>query len=88
MFESDFVLYGTSGCHLCELAMEEIKRVQTLLPVQVMAIDIAESDELVEDYGLKIPVLRHIESGKELGWPFDAQQLYCWILPLNSQSGR
>lgn len=84
MFKSSFVLYSTSGCHLCELAMGEVSRVQVALPLEVITMDIAESDELVEDYGLRIPVLRHVESGEELGWPFDAQQLYAWILQLDS----
>ena len=37
-------------------------------------VDINDSDELFERYGVSIPVLRHPE-GKELNWPFSAQQL-------------
>ena len=63
-------LFGTSACHLCELA-------EALL-VQAGAgfehVDISDSDDLFERYGTTIPVVR-TEEGRELNWPFDAQML-------------
>ena len=41
----------------------------------VEVIDIAESEQMVEAYGLKIPVLRRVADGAELNWPFAAQQV-------------
>jgi hypothetical protein len=41
--------------------------------------DIAESTELVERYGTKIPVFRHDASGQELEWPFDQARLQQWL---------
>jgi hypothetical protein len=67
-------LFGTLGCHLCEVA-------ETLLMpfvergLLVELVDIAEQEHWVEGYGLRIPVLRRSDSGAELDWPFDAEQI-------------
>lgn len=45
---------------------------------RLQVVDIATDAELMERYGVKIPVLRHEESGLELNWPFtqnDVQKL-------------
>lgn len=67
-------LLGTLGCHLCEVA-EAI-----LLPfvergLLVELIDIAEREDWVDFYGLRIPVLRRIDTGAELDWPFEGDQV-------------
>lgn len=69
-----FSLYSTTACHLCEQA---IRILSTLSPhpVDFIAIDISEEDALLERYGTRIPVLFHIPSGQELGWPFDKDDL-------------
>ncbi len=67
-------LYGTLGCHLCELA-EEVLMPLVEHGLMVELVDIGESEALVEAYGLRIPVLRRIDTGAELGWPFDAEQV-------------
>jgi len=59
--------YGTAHCHLCEEA-EAILR-QT--GVEAIYIDIAGNDGLLEKYGIRIPVLKRVDTGAELGWPFD-----------------
>jgi hypothetical protein len=41
----------------------------------VELVDIVEHEHWVEDYGLRIPVLRRSDSGAELNWPFDAEQI-------------
>ena len=41
----------------------------------VELVDIADSDSLFESYGLRIPVLRRVDTGQELGWPFDTAQV-------------
>lgn len=43
--------------------------------LRLREIDIAESDELLERYGVRIPVLKFAEREEELGWPFDTTQL-------------
>ncbi|MDF1629435.1 MAG: glutaredoxin family protein [Alcanivoracaceae bacterium] len=59
-------LLTTAGCHLCEQAEEIINRATP--QVQVVLVDIAEDDGLIEQYGELIPVLR--SGGNELRWPF------------------
>lgn len=71
-------LLGTLGCHLCEVAEAG------LLPLVehgllVELIDIGESAALVDDYGLRIPVLRRVDTGAELDWPFDAEQVVVFL---------
>ena len=64
------ILYGTSACHLCEQA-------ETMLVQQgakFRSVDISDSDELFERYGLTIPVLQN-DNGQELNWPFDEKAL-------------
>jgi hypothetical protein len=41
----------------------------------VELIDIAEHEGWVDSYGLRIPVLRRSDSGAELNWPFDGDQV-------------
>ena len=70
-------LYTTLGCHLCEDAkalLVELKHTQNSL-VDFKEIEISESDELIEQYGIRIPVIKIITSGAELGWPFNSDQL-------------
>ncbi len=38
----------------------------------VETVEIADDEDLLERYGVRIPVLRHRETGGELDWPFDA----------------
>ncbi|MDB5983059.1 MAG: Thiol-disulfide isomerase and thioredoxin [Pseudomonas sp.] len=67
-------LFGTLGCHLCEVAEEEIMPlVEHGLLVEL--IDIGESAAMVDEYGLRIPVLRRVDTGAELDWPFDGEQV-------------
>lgn len=74
-------LLGTSGCHLCDVAEKLVRRIAPPLGAKVTLLDIAESDALVEQYGMRIPVLRHA-SGATLGWPFDEQTLIHWLQSL------
>ena len=72
-------LLGTLGCHLCELAEAELMPlVEHGLLVEL--VDIADDGPaLVEEYGLRIPVLRRMDTGEELNWPFDAQQIVAFL---------
>ncbi|MFZ2407165.1 MAG: glutaredoxin family protein [Methylobacter sp.] len=62
------ILFGTSGCHLCEQA-EVI--VHACVPDGVETVDIAEQEQWQEQYAIRIPVLYDPETKQELGWPFD-----------------
>lgn len=72
------ILYSTSACHLCELALEVIKPV-LFDPSLIREVDISDSDELIESYGMRIPVLKDSVSGLCLDWPFDQAQLIAFL---------
>lgn len=71
---TELVLYTTAGCHLCEEAQQLVGELDPGLAVELRLVDIAESADLVERYGVRIPVLRRAD-GRELGWPFDLDRL-------------
>jgi hypothetical protein len=71
-------LFGTLGCHLCELAEAQVMPlVEHGLLVEL--VDIADHDALFERYRLSIPVLRRVDSGAELEWPFDTEQVVAFL---------
>ena len=63
------ILFGTDGCHLCEMALKLVREAQNLILLSVEEVDIAQDDALVERYGIRIPVV--MRDGRELNWPFD-----------------
>lgn len=67
-------LFGTLGCHLCEVA-EALLMPFVEHGLLVELVDIAEHEHMVEDYGLRIPVLRRTDTSAELAWPFEADQI-------------
>ena len=67
-------LYGKPDCDLCEQAHGLLAE----LGLQADPVDVEADDELMAVYGLRIPVLADA-AGRELGWPFDGEQLRDWI---------
>jgi hypothetical protein len=70
----------TSACHLCEQAKEVLWPLTNEFPLHLQEVDIADSDELLARYGVRIPVLMFIDGQEELGWPFDGAQLRDFLL--------
>ncbi|MGB1908113.1 MAG: glutaredoxin family protein, partial [Spongiibacter sp.] len=65
---TQLVLYGTSACHLCELAEQLLVEVLIEYPELVVElVDIADDDALVDLYGTRIPVLERSD-GRILCW--------------------
>ena len=54
--------------------LDETVNYEVLYALVLEEIDIATSDELIERYGVKIPVLKSPHHIDELCWPFDAAQ--------------
>ena len=78
------LLLGTSGCHLCEQAREIIQNcLSDRYDKWIETIDIAEFEQWQAQYAIRIPVLYHPETRKELGWPFDQTQVKEFITELN-----
>ncbi|MEP1213412.1 MAG: glutaredoxin family protein [Marinobacter sp.] len=71
----ELTFYTTSQCHLCELAEALLVNTPMPEPIPVDAVDIAQSGQLVERYGTRIPVLRRNDTGEELDWPFTRDQV-------------
>ncbi|WP_299806313.1 glutaredoxin family protein [uncultured Shewanella sp.] len=65
------ILYHTDACHLCELAAELL--IQS--GIKYDALDICDDENLAEQYGIRIPVVKIVDSQSELNWPFDLEAL-------------
>jgi len=61
-------LYSTRFCHLCE----EAEAILHSARITAIKIDIAADERLFGQYSLRIPVLKRVDNGAELDWPFDA----------------
>lgn len=75
----ELILYSTLGCHLCELAKEQLDPLITHFSLVLTEVDIADDEALLERYGVRIPVIRLKSSAVDLGWPFDTQQAYEYL---------
>lgn len=62
-------LYGTRGCHLCDVAEALLRQAAAARAIDWDYVDIALDEGLVAALGERIPVLRRAD-GRELGWPF------------------
>ncbi|MGH8110128.1 MAG: glutaredoxin family protein [Arenimonas sp.] len=68
----DLILFQRDHCHLCELAWEVLAQARVADFESVWI----EGDQLLENqYGLRVPVLKHTRSSMELDWPFTAEQV-------------
>ncbi len=79
------MLFGTSGCHLCEQAEIIINEcVPSGVDLIIEYVDIAEQEQWQEQYAQRIPVLYHPETRQELGWPFDQVDVKGFIRGMHS----
>lgn len=69
-------LYTTPYCHLCEEAERILACISAIQSIH--KIDIAQSEEMIEEFGVRIPVLR-AANGQELDWPFDQSQVMTFL---------
>jgi hypothetical protein len=68
-------LYSTLGCHLCEQAKVILWPLLLKYKFNLVEIDIATSDNMIEIYGVRIPVLGASEHIAELNWPFTSEEV-------------
>jgi hypothetical protein len=77
---SQLILYGTLGCHLCELAEAQLagllaeSQIQQLA-IEIECIDISDDDALLARYAERIPVLQRVVDKVEIDWPFEERLL-------------
>jgi hypothetical protein len=50
-------LYSKPGCHLCDEMKKVIDTVSARVPLALEVVDISADEDLMERYGLEIPVL-------------------------------
>jgi Glutaredoxin-like domain (DUF836) len=74
MAEIVLTLFTGPQCGLCEQAFDLLAP-QLRAPYRCQRVDVTTSFELKKRYGLSIPVLRREDSGAELKWPFNSDQL-------------
>lgn len=70
-----FILYGTDFCQLCDEALELVEQTLEGKDYELDIVDISHSDELMEQYAYSIPVLKCLDSERELNWPFTGFEL-------------
>ena len=75
----NYILYGTSACHLCEEAEAIIQPIQQRFGFMLQKVDIAGTDALISEYGTRIPVLYCKITMQSLEWPFDESKLMQFI---------
>jgi len=73
----ELTLLTTAGCHLCEQAQALLNQLNQQT-IQVHPVDIALDDDLLEQYGQSIPVIRFPDKC-ELNWPFSLQDIETYI---------
>jgi hypothetical protein len=71
------ILYSISHCHLCELAHVLIMQGADFIDVNL--VDIADDEGLLAEYGLRIPVLKRIDTDAELNWPFNLDEITAFL---------
>ncbi len=64
------ILYSTVGCHLCELAKEQLEPLIDQYSLVIEEVDIATDEALLNAYGVNIPVLYIERLQHTVYWPF------------------
>ena len=78
-------LYSTIGCHLCEQAKVILWPLLLKYQFRLLEVDISSSDDMIEKYGTRIPVLGAGENFAELNWPFTAEQVDVFFAEFTAQ---
>jgi len=73
---SNLLLYQRDDCKLCDEAVALLARADA---PDFESVWIDDDAELEARYGERVPVLRDGDSGRELGWPFDAAALRAFL---------
>lgn len=69
-------LFQRDDCKLCDEAVGVLARARV---PDFKSVWIDDDDALEARYGVRVPVLRDEESGRELGWPFDIASVQAFI---------
>ena len=72
----DLILYQRDDCHLCDLALDVLAHAR--IP-EFESVFIDDDDALEARYGTRVPVLHCSDTGAELDWPFDTDQVVAFL---------
>ena len=82
----NLTLYTTDGCHLCDYAETVLQEVLQAEPeLRWSNVDIANQDELIERYGIRIPVIRLEGADYDVGWPFSADDVIHYLAQFKTE---
>jgi len=68
------VLYSRASCHLCDVAREILLAELSRAPFELEEVDIDRDDDLVREYGLRVPVVT-IDGDEWFEYEVDASEL-------------
>jgi glutaredoxin len=68
------IIYSGPNCHLCEQAKAVLYPLLSEKGLELVEVNIQESEILKEKYAIRIPVVA-LPNGEEKGWPFTAAQI-------------
>lgn len=71
------IFYTTSACHLCDTASAMLSEIDK--STNIITIDISDDDQLIQQYGTRIPILKRDDTQLELEWPFTLDDLQKYI---------
>ena len=75
-------LYTTDHCSLCEQALDLLLSMPEMAGFELLTIDIAADDQLMQAYGETIPVLEARDH--KLTSPFDRAAVQRWLARLQN----
>ena len=76
---TQLVLYTTSHCHLCEQALALLINLKEQHAINWLTKEISDDDDLIEKYGITIPVIQRMDNQAELNWPFTVDDIVMLI---------
>jgi len=81
---SGLILYSTSGCSLCERALDLLLSMPELAGVGLRVVDVAHTPDLMLRYGSRLPVLAF--GSAELDGPFAGNEIRTWLRAAGGRS--
>jgi len=69
------ILYTRAGCHLCDQAAALLNRAG----ISWQPVSIDDDPRLEKKYGMRVPVLRGSDNGRELDYPFDEAAIRAFV---------
>lgn len=69
----EVTMYTRDNCELCEIAKQDLERIQAEIPHTLIEVDVDQTASLAEEYGSKVPVV--LAGPFRLEPPFDERKL-------------